>query len=158
MKLVTTAAAMSALCACATVEEVRFDDAPDKTHVEYVDEGEACLYADAFPDDLFEAAEPQLFHVGSRLATTVTVPECLSSSCDVHRVAQCWVERDGATITVSSLLAFDELAAELCTLDCGRLVARCEGEPLAAGDYQVVHGDAVVALTVPSTVAPCSGR
>ncbi len=146
---------------CGGVDDQRLPELEPETGrvftvaVELIDEGDVCLYADAAPETFFERGAPQVFEAGSRLAVTVAAPECLSQSCDVHRVAHCSVDREGATLVVSSELRYDELQAKQCTLDCGRLAARCESEPLEEGTYEVVHGEASIALTVPSTIEPC---
>jgi hypothetical protein len=124
--------------------------------VEYVDQGDLCFFAD-------EAGGPvagtQDFVDGSKLVVTVAVPECLSMSCDVNRVAACEVQQQGAVLVVTSYLAYEPVEAAPgmpCTMDCGRLVASCESAPLAAGSYTVVLGGASHALAVPSTLdAPC---
>jgi len=137
------------LAACSVVEDERtteplvdLDPATgDKTPVHLVDEGDACFYADAYPDSWFDSAEPQYFEENSRLAVTVTTPGCLSQTCDVDRVAFCEIDQDGEMLFVSSYLGFNEVDAPMCTMDCGTLTARCQSEPLSAGNYTIVHGD-----------------
>lgn len=164
MRAIISGAALLLICGCGVVDDERVEPDPvleidmgsgDKTPVRYFDEGETCLYADAYPDTYTEVMEPQRFEEFSRLAVTVSTPGCLSSTCDVDRVAFCDIEQDGNLLEVSSFLGFNEVDAPMCTLDCGVLIAQCKSEPLAAGEYQVVHGESRVALKVPSVTAGC---
>ena len=134
-----------------------FDGAGDKTPIQYFDQGDLCLYADSYPDSFYSIGEPQIFDEYSRLAVTVAAPECLSQTCDVDRVAFCDIDMDRSTLTVTSYVAYDEIDAPMCTMDCGRLAARCKSAPLPAGNYEVVHGDTRVELRVPSIAAACHG-
>jgi hypothetical protein len=124
-----------------------------------VDEGALCVLSEApellGPPLVLQASE-QRFEPGDRLHVTVAVPTCMSASCDVDRHASCAVERRGATLSISSYLAYEHTPAESCSRDCGTLSASCRSEPLEAGAYEVVHGARVVSLVVPSSLAaPC---
>lgn len=123
----------------------------------YPSDGELCIYADE--------AEPRIgdptiqhFEDGDRLVARVALPECLSSSCDVDRVARCHVFRHRNTLIVSSVLEYTRLEDQPCTLDCQQLSVTCESEPLEAGSYEVVHGDATLSLDVPSSIPACAER
>jgi hypothetical protein len=130
------------------------DDALVPGLVEYVDQGDLCLFAEEPTGPISGAQE---FADGSTLVVTVALPECLSMSCDVNRVASCEVVQDADRLVVTSYLSY-EAAPEItqCTMDCGHLVATCESAPLPAGSYTVVLGGASHALDVPSTIeSPC---
>ena len=120
-------------------------------------EGTLCFYDDAptfFSRPDFEAPV-QVFDAGSRLHLQVSVPGCLSSSCDVNRSASCSVSQDEQVIRVFSQLSYEETGDEQCTMDCGILSATCESEELAVGTYTVQHGDKLTGLAVPSVVPAC---
>lgn len=128
----------------------------DKEMVQLEDDGELCLL-DAEGDSLFAgfAGGDQTFVEGNRVRFRVAVPGCLSSSCDVNRVAECTVKTKGNMLIVESYLAYNAMESEKCTMDCGKLFATCESEPLELGSYEVVHGSETRALTVPSTIDAC---
>lgn len=129
----------------------------EKEMVEMEDDGELCLL-DAEGDSLFAgfASGDQTFVEGNRVRFRVAVPGCLSSSCDVNRVAECTVKAKGNILIVESYLAYNAMESEECTMDCGKLFATCESEPLELGEYEVVHGGVARPLTVPSTIDACN--
>lgn len=129
----------------------------EKEVVELEDAGELCLL-DGGGDARFDGIEggAQTLVEGNRVRFRVAVPGCLSSSCDVSREAHCAVKTKGNTLIVESYLAYNAMERESCTMDCGKLFATCESEPLELGQYEVVHGDQIRSLTVPSTFDACS--
>jgi hypothetical protein len=65
---------------------------------------------------------------------------------------------NGNVLVVTSSSSFRR-EGEVCTDDCGALVARCTTPPLPAGTYFLQHGDERLVLMVPSTVpVPCAGK
>ncbi len=155
MKSASTAMVLPALLAlggCGSVENA------DYALFAAVDEGTLCMFSGEpiMPGTPAAGSELLTFEEGSRLFVTVSLDDCLSDSCDVNRVAYCQVAQDGTTLLVSSELSYEMTDQTQCTMDCGRLVARCESEPLSAGHYQVAFGGATYPLSVPSTlVNPC---
>jgi len=85
-------------------------------------------------------------------------PACLSSSCSKDRKAECSVTLVGSVLQVTSTASFRN-EGDVCTDDCGALVATCVTPPLPAGTYALQHGASQIALTIPSTVpVPCTGK
>jgi hypothetical protein len=154
------------ICGCGGVEdegtpESVFNPDPgtgDKVPVHHFNEGDICFYEGGYPDAFVDMSKPQRFEEHSVLAVTVATPECLSQTCDIDRIASCSIDRYTDIIEVTSYLGYTEVDATMCTMDCGQVVARCQSEPLPAGDYHIVHGGNYAQLTVPSTVAACSGN
>ncbi len=94
-----------------------------------------------------------VFAAGESITFSVAYEQCLSSSCDINRQMSCEVVTDGTQIVVHSQGRFTERGGYVsCTEDCGMLAAECTSEPLAAGDYVIVHGEDRIALTIPSSV------
>jgi hypothetical protein len=128
----------------------------DGTRVDSSDVGELCLYANEAPlIPIAGAGEAQHFGSGDTLVAQVTLPDCLSATCDVAREARCSVTRAGAQLIVESHFAYTEVDSDSCSYDCGRLIATCESEPLDAGDYQVAFAGEQRAVSVPSTLPAC---
>ena len=88
---------------------------------------------------------------GQMLSFTVSLDrECLSSSCDTERVANCDAELEDDQILVTSKLEWTSHGGE-CTAGCQQLAAQCKSPPLEAGNYTGRFGGSTVrALTVPS--------
>ena len=126
------------------------EDSEPQRGVEYLDSGTLCVHSPDGSAKLFEG--PQQFESGDRLVVTVQVPECLSSSCDVNRVAECSVARIADVLEVTSYLGFDEADGEPCTMDCGRLTATCQSDPLDQGHYRIHFGGDSHPFSVPSTL------
>lgn len=121
--------------------------------VALADQGALCIRGEAEPAIW---SEHQRIDAGERVVVTVELDRCLSSSCDVDRVASCVVERQGKTLRVHSYLGYATLDDAACSRDCGRLVAKCQSEPLGTGVYEVALGDQRRALAVPSSSdGPC---
>jgi len=121
-----------------------------------VDQGQLCMFAEQ-PLVAMPGFEPETvsLQTGGRLHVNVRLPQCLSASCDVNRLASCDVQRAGSVLTVTSHISYEELDSEICTLDCGILSASCTSDELPAGAYTVVFGEQHFGLDVPSTIAPC---
>ena len=84
------------------------------------------------------------------LAVTVVFPTCLSSSCDRVLSASCQVTQSGNQLVVVSNAETETTGAEVCTADCGSLVARCTSTAaVPPGQYTVTYGaeSADIALT-----------
>ncbi len=137
------------LTGCSTVDGVDFN------LVVASDEGTLCMLSGEplMPGTPGVGSELLTFEEGSQLHVTVSLDDCLSDSCDVNRTATCEVTQDGATLQVSSELSYEAFDEGKCTMDCGRLVARCQSASLTAGHYKVVFGDELYGLSVPSTLA-----
>jgi hypothetical protein len=91
---------------------------------------------------------------GQPLAISVRSP-CLSNVCATERTSKCTVKRDGDRLVVASELSWvgPEELGRPCPQDCTFLEAQCKTEPLPAGDYQVVVGEQVTAVKLPSHLA-----
>ena len=141
--------ALVGLVGCSSVDGV------DYTLVVAVDEGTLCTFSGEplLPGTPAAGSDLLTFEEGSQLHVTVSLDDCLSNSCDVNRKASCQVTRDGNTLRVTSELSYEAFHEDMCTLDCGRLVARCESAPLSAGHYEIAFGDDQYGLSVPSTVS-----
>ncbi|MBW2458702.1 MAG: hypothetical protein JRI68_29660 [Deltaproteobacteria bacterium] len=141
-------ATLLGLTGCSTVEGI------DYNLVVAMDEGTLCMLSGEplMPGTPAAGSELLTFDEGSQLHVTVSLDDCLSDSCDVNRTAVCQVTQDGATLQVSSELSYEAFDEAQCTMDCGRLVARCQSAPLSAGHYKVEFGADTYGLSVPSTV------
>ena len=113
------------------------------------DAGEVCLFPDTPP------ADGPILDAGERLGIEVELPTCLSSTCDVERVASCTVTPLGNLLVVEADFSYVEFQGDMCTLDCVPLTATCASPPLAAGDYEVVFSGESTDVAVPSAVASC---
>jgi hypothetical protein len=99
----------------------------------------------------------QRFEENQPLFVLVMMPECLNS-CSRDREAACEAKIDGTAIVVTSHGSFRQHGST-CTKDCRGLAADCSTGPLAAGTYEIRHGEERISLTIPSTVpAPCAGH
>ncbi len=121
---------------------------------ERIDEGALCLYAQA-PEVPHTNGPAQLYEADQALFVTVTLG-CLSA-CIQDEQASCSVHREQDTLVVNSVHTYDPPPAHTgCIALCHALSATCSTEPLPAGQYQLQHGDHVVALSIPSSVEkPC---
>lgn len=137
------------LVACAS-------ESPPEDVVVLLDSGSLCLYGgEPTPFDMVSDSATQDYAVGDQLFISVRVADCLSSSCDVNRVASCGVTQDGQVLTVSSHLSYEVVDSPHCTMDCGMLGAVCASDALTEGSYTVVHGAESFAVDVPSSGAAC---
>jgi hypothetical protein len=129
-------------------------DSVDNALLVAVDDGTLCMFSDAplIPGAPAGGSQLLSFEEGSQLFVTVSLDDCLSDSCDVNREASCQVTQEGTTLQINSELSYEMVEATQCTMDCGRLVARCESAPLSGGHYMVEFGDDVFGLSVPSTL------
>ena len=101
----------------------------------FADEGALCLSSN--PD--------------GGLHVRVQFPTCLSSTCDHVLGTSCAVAVSGDEITVTSSGAYESPLRGSCSADCKALFAECDSEePLASGDYTLVHGEGGAELTLPS--------
>ena len=101
--------------------------------VSFVDEGDACLAQQ-----------------GTDVVVTVSVQECLSSSCDRDLGGECAATVEGNTITLTSEIRWETaVTPEMCTDDCGLPSVTCTIPALADGTYTVVHGAQETTVVVP---------
>jgi hypothetical protein len=125
------------------------DDRDDSRRVAYDDQGTLCWRSS-----------------NGELTASVSLPDCLSSSCDTDRVAQCTVRLEDARVRVDSHLAYTVQSGGDCTLDCGQLVANCATALPADGTYPVDFGErtdvatlSIVAGAIPAgSAGDCSAR
>jgi len=126
-----------------------------------VDDGVLCVLSGKLDEPVFGFSEtpPQQLQADQPLAIKVSLPDCLSQSCDVDRKASCEARLEGTTIVVSSRLEWRSAGESVCTSDCGRLTASCRTAALPAGSYTVQFGDSPDrSITIPSTLTPaCTG-
>jgi hypothetical protein len=126
----------------------------------FKDQGRVCAFPDGTdPGSPFlPATDPVAFQADRSATITVMAPTCLSSSCSKERQAECTAVLAGNVIQVSSTASFRQ-EGQVCTDDCGALVARCTSPPLPAGTYFLQHGADRIVLMVPSSgPAPCTGK
>lgn len=102
--------------------------------VSYVDEGELCI--EGSDTDVTIWVDPQ---------------ECLSSSCSRAFMGSCEATVQGATITVTSDISWEENRGPnvACTDDCGSTAVSCALPALADGTYTVIFGSEQRELVVP---------
>jgi hypothetical protein len=146
-------AATAWLAACGT------ESSSGTTHT-FADQGRVCLFPDGVdPGTPFLPPTGAVAFAADRPAQiTVMAPTCLSSSCSHDIQAACMATLAGNVIQVSSTASYVE-QGNVCTTDCGALVARCATPPLPAGTYQVRLGAQTLILTVPAMIAPpCVGQ
>jgi hypothetical protein len=100
----------------------------------YADEGSLCLNS----------------NVDETLDVEVSFPTCLSSTCDHVLGTSCTVAVSEDEITITSNGAFESPVHGACSVDCRPLIASCSSdEPLAPGDYTLVHGEDSAELALP---------
>jgi hypothetical protein len=112
------------------------DGGPDDL-VQVVDEGTACM----------EAGDP--------LGITVTFEDC-ASSCIRDLQTSCEVSVQGGQIVVTAEASYRPPGSGECDAACNVLQATCSVPEPAAGDYELVYGDAVVPTEVPVTEPDCA--
>jgi len=117
--------------------------------------GAMCLYPANRYQSPWDLPEVVSLEPGRRLHARIPYQGCLSSSCDIHRVATCDFRWDGDRLLLTSRLAFDEIQGQPCTMDCQSLVAECESEPLPEGEIRLRFGDHERRLVVPSETQAC---
>jgi hypothetical protein len=111
--------------------------------------GTACLYAERAS---VGTQVPQTFTPAASVIVSVTTS---TGACDSDRRTECSVQREGATLRVSSVASWvppDD--STLCTRDAVPLTATCATAQLDAGPYVVTFGDNAMVLDVPSTREP----
>lgn len=91
-------------------------------------------------------------NVDGTLDLAVWFPTCLSSSCDRALGTSCAIAVVDDEITITSSGAYESDRRGACTADCRPLIAECTSEePLAPGDYELVHGQDSAELTLPAS-------
>jgi len=94
----------------------------------------------------------QDFVADQPLTVVVRFDDCLSSSCDTNRQANCEISMTGDRIVVTSTASYTDEggAGSSCTTDCVVFETSCETPALAEGDYTLVYGDEELAFHVGS--------
>jgi hypothetical protein len=126
----------------------------------FKDQGRVCAFpAGTDPGNAFLSPTTSVaFQADSSATITVMAPTCLSSSCSKDAKAECSVALNGNVLQITSTASF-RTEGNVCTDDCGALVARCTTPPLPAGTYFLQHGVERIVLMVPSSgPAPCAGK
>lgn len=100
-------------------------------------------YEDEDEGELFFRSTP-----AGELEVSVLFPTCLSS-CSREVEAWCSISVQGSQITVQSRASVEREGGS-CTDECGQLVASCVSEPIAAGVFQLRHGEVSAEVTLPS--------
>ncbi|MEQ1570718.1 MAG: hypothetical protein ABMA64_34130 [Myxococcota bacterium] len=106
----------------------------------YVDEGEVCVTGG-----------------GGTAEFLVTVQECMSSSCSRAFAGSCEATFDGAAVTLTSDLSWEDdfTPGAECTDDCGIPSTTCTIADLPDGTWDVAFGGQTLTITLPAT-EPCS--
>jgi len=109
--------------------------------------GHACLS----PDGTWPTG-PQSFRAEVEPEVMVLFHSCLSSECDVDRVAECSaLVTDGRLeITARGRYTDERGPGSACTSGCGRLEATCPIVGLDEGDYTVTYGSESIDWSFPS--------
>jgi hypothetical protein len=117
----------------------------------HVNEGDLCLlpHENAGPD----AGTPRLLD-DREIELWVSMPGCLSSSCDTDRELTCEVSVAGNEVAIESVLAWTSKTGS-CDADCGFIRATCKIPPLPAGSYLLRHGDETRSVSVPGDTVRC---
>ena len=125
----------------------------------YADEGKVCVLPQSADINAFLWSSTSVSLAADRaVEVSVMMPTCLSSSCSHEPQADCTATLTGNDIDVTSKGSYIE-QGDVCTSDCGALVARCTTPPLPAGRYQLRHGQEALTFTVPfEGIVPCAGR
>lgn len=114
---------------------------------EVVDDGTIC-----FGDRLYADDRDEHLPAGESFEITVFVAECLSGCRHDTVPADCSVDVDGETLTVSSYGGWSEKSSMLprtCTDMCVEYRTSCEVPALEEGTYRVEHGDNIYEMEVP---------
>lgn len=83
-------------------------------------------------------------------------PFCLNKDCDALPSLQCWVDREGNTLTVHTRFFSFHKAEASCKTDCMDVDTSCETPALEPGEYTIVHGFKTHKLKIPSSPrSPC---
>jgi hypothetical protein len=133
--------------------------APPGEYFRFQNQGKICAFPEGTdPGNAFLPSTTVTFQANQTASITVMAPTCLSSSCSKERQAECTAVLAGNVIQVSSTASFRQ-EGQVCTDDCGALVARCTSPPLPAGTYFLQHGADRVVVTIPSMgPTPCAGK
>ena len=123
------------ICVSAVVSSLLLGACGDRMEAHsFSNEGALCLHSET----------DGALHVG------VQFPPCLSSTCDQVLGTSCTVAVSGNEISVTSNGTYESPVYGSCSSDCRALLAECKSEePLAPGDYTLVHGDNRADLTLP---------
>lgn len=116
--------------------------------------GDLCIYANDPPATPMSTFETRVTP-GDTLVVEVTLPTCLSGSCDVRRRARCDIARSDDALTITADFEYVTHDDDFCTLDCQVLTATCETGPLPAGEYVIAHAGQSEELVIPSTMESC---
>jgi hypothetical protein len=104
------------------------------------------------PVSYADAGDVCFSQAGSDVQITVTVSECMSSSCTRNFEGTCSATSTGSDVALTSDVHWEEnVGAGTCTADCGIPMATCTLSGLADGTYTVTFGDQTFDLTVPAT-------
>jgi len=104
--------------------------------ISYIDEGMVC----------WEAAD-------GVIELQVVVQDCMSSSCSQNFASSCEATVDGATLTLTSEMTWenDVSSDAACTDDCGIPMASCELADVADGTYTLDFDGETYVIDVPGT-------
>lgn len=128
---------------------------PDPRRVTLKETGALCLGTAAEVDG-GEGGVPAGIDLAAGQPLAISVRStCLSNVCATERSSKCTVKREGERLVVTSELTWigPEDLGRPCPKDCTFLEAQCKTEALPAGSYQVVLGDHVTDVTLPSHLA-----
>jgi len=122
------------------------DDTGDGTVTETLENtGTACIGSDE--DDNHDTAR-----------VTVMLADCLSG-CAGDTQASCEATTDGGTVSVTASGSYSVPTGPevTCPAVCVELIATCEADGLAKGDFSLEYADASVAFSGPVNETSCTG-
>ena len=112
-----------------------------------------CVFASDLDRDkapfLKQVPKKPSLKAGEPVTFGVYGPGCVQETCDQLPSLQCWVDREGNTLKVSSRYSAYHKDGSHCSEGCREIHAGCPSPPLEAGKYTVQYGEKSWALRVP---------
>jgi hypothetical protein len=100
--------------------------------------------------------ETQSSEGSDRLVVSVTLDECLSSSCDMVKESECTVSATDDALVLEARALINHKRGS-CTADCGSPMASCSFVPDAEGEYTLRAGDLSLVYAFPGDDPACVG-
>ena len=140
-------------------EEKPYYQGPGWSELKIQDSLPLCVFGSGDERDkapFIEQVSKQTLTANAPVVFGVFPPWCLNSACDAMPALQCWVERDGDTLTVHTRFFSFHNAGAKCESDCLDVDTACETPELPPGIYTIRHGEKTYKLKIPSSPrSPC---